>query len=85
MEDLFAKFIQEEYEWLYGENDDMVKILLENCEKDISLADFYEHYYEFIGSAIKKFCNDEYVIQCIHDWMHDTLVTEVEIYFNNKE
>ena len=85
MEDLFAKFIEEEYEWLYGENDDMVKILLDNCKEDISLVDFYEHYYEFIGLAIKNFCNDEYVIQCIHDWMHDTLVTEVENYFNNKE
>ena len=85
MENYFEKFIEEEYEWLYGENDDMVKMLLESCEKDISLADFYEHYYEFIGNAIKEFCNDEYVIQYLHDWMHDTLITEVESYFNERE
>ena len=86
MENYFEKFIEQEYEWLYDDND-MVKILLANCEngEKISLADFYENYYDFIGLAIKNFCNDEYIIQCIHDWMHDALVTEVEIYFNNKE
>ena len=86
MENYFEKFIEQEYDWLYDDTD-MVKMLLANCEngEEISLADFYENYYDFIGLAIKNFCNDEYVIQNIHDWMHDALATEVENYFNNKE
>ena len=82
MENYFEKFIKDEYEWLY-ECDDCAEVLIQDTE--INEEELNEHLPDFIERAVKSFCDDEYIIQCLHDWMHDSLVTEVKAYLDNKK
>ncbi len=75
MENNFEKFIKDEYEWLY-QCDDCAEVLLQDTE--INEEDLEENLSDFIDKAVMRFCNDEFIIQCLHDWMHDILVEVVE-------
>ena len=70
MENYFEKFIKDEYEWLYG-CDDCANLIIR--ETGISEEEYYEYLDDFIEKAIINVCNDEYIIQCLHDWMHNEL------------
>jgi hypothetical protein len=83
MEDFFAKFIREEYEWIFDDAYN-VAMLLEGFEDRISEDEFYEHYNEFMDKATMLFCNDEYVIQTIHEYMDDSLRDVLKGYLNKK-
>ena len=82
MEDLFQKFIQDEYEWIL--NDDVVQILLEGFDGRITEEEFYENMDMFINRAVNMFCNDEWIIQQLHDNMDDTMRDVLKDYLNNK-
>ena len=82
MEDYFEKFIKDEYEWLYG-CDDCANLIIN--ETGISEEEYYEYLDDFIEKAIKNVCNDEYIIQCLHDWMHDELSNVIESYMEPRE
>lgn len=77
MENYFEKFIKEEYDWLYG-GDDCADLIIR--ETGISEEEYYENLDDFIEKAIEDVCNDEYIIQCLHDWMHDSLSDIIEGY-----
>ena len=82
MEDFFARFIQEEYEWIL--NDDVVQILLEGFDGRITEEEFYENADMFINRAVNLFCNDEWIIQQMHDNMDDTMRDVLKDYLNEK-
>ena len=82
MENYFEKFIKDEYEWLYG-CDDCANLIIR--ETGISEEEYYEYLDDFIEKAIKNVCNDEYIIQCLHDWMHDELSNVIESYMEPRE
>jgi hypothetical protein len=82
MDDLFQKFIQDEYEWIL--NDDVVQILLEGFDGRITEEEFYENMDMFINRAVNMFCNDEWIIQQLHDNMDDTMRDVLKDYLNEK-
>ena len=82
MDDLFQRFIQDEYEWIL--NDDVVQILLEGFDGRITEEEFYENMDMFIKRAVNSFCNDEWIIQQMHDNMDDTMRDVLKDYLNEK-
>ena len=82
MDDLFQRFIQDEYEWIL--NDDVVQILLEGFNGRITEEEFYENMDMFINRAVNSFCNDEWIIQQMHDNMDDTMRDILKDYLNEK-
>ena len=82
MEDFFARFIRDEYEWIL--NDDVVQILLEGFDGRITEEEFYENMDIFINRAVNMFCNDEWIIQQMHDNMDDTMRDVLKDYLNEK-
>ena len=82
MDDLFQRFIQDEYEWIL--NDDVVQILLEGFDGRITEEEFYENMDMFIKRAVNSFCNDEWIIQQLHDNMDDTMRDVLKYYLNEK-
>ena len=83
MEDLFQKFIKDEYEWVFGESDSTA-VLLEGFNGEISEDEFYENFDMFMTQATTYFTNDEWIIQQMHENMHDILVDVLKDYLNNK-
>ena len=82
MDDLFQRFIQDEYEWIL--NDDAVQILLEGFDGRITEEEFYENIDMFINRAVNMFCNDEWIIQQLHDNMDDIMRDVLKDYLNEK-
>ena len=82
MDDFFARFIKDEYEWIL--NDDVVQILLEGFDGRITEEEFYENMDMFINRAVNMFCNDEWIIQQMHDNMDDTMRDVLKDYLNEK-
>lgn len=82
MEDFFARFIRDEYEWIL--NDDVVQILLEGFDGRITEEEFYENMDMFINRAVNLFCNDEWIIQQMHDNMDDTMRDVLKDYLNER-
>lgn len=82
MEDFFARFIKDEYEWIL--NDDVVQILLEGFDGRITEEEFYENIDMFINRAVNLFCNDEWIIQQMHDNMDDIMRDVLKDYLNEK-
>lgn len=82
MEDFFARFIRDEYEWIL--NDDVVQILLEGFDGRITEEEFYENIDMFINRAVNLFCNDEWIIQQMHDNMDDVMRDVLKDYLNEK-
>ena len=74
----FEDFIKEEYEWIY--NGDNVSMLLNGFNGEISEEEFYDNYDEFLNKAVKAYCNNDYIIQQMHDDMHDELVDVLKQY-----
>ncbi len=77
MENMFENFIREEYEWLYNSDDDL-DILIGDLENDISMDNLRSRLEDFIERAVDNFCNDEYIIQMMHEWMHDELINVID-------
>lgn len=70
MEDLLKKFAEEEYSFIYNDSAS-VKSLLEGLE--MTEDEFYDNMDEFVKEACEDFCNNEYIIQLIHETMDETL------------
>ncbi len=83
MDDLFARFIKDEYEWVFGESDS-TDVLLEGFNGEISEDEFYENFDMFMNQAVNEYCNDEWIIQQMHENMHDILVDVLKNYLDNK-
>lgn len=79
----FEQFVRDELEWIY--NDDMERIILEGFEGKLTEEELDEHAEEFFEQAIEEFCNDDFIIQTMHDWMYDAFVDAIKDYLNSKE
>lgn len=77
MDTLFERFIRQEYEFLY-DCEDSVEMLIGDLENEISTIKLMENLEDFIERATENFCNDEYIIQMMHDWMHDELINVID-------
>jgi hypothetical protein len=77
MDTLFERFIRQEYEFLY-DCEDSVEMLIGDLENEISTIKLMENLEDFIERATENFCNDEYIIQMMHEWMHDELINVID-------
>ena len=84
MENLFEKFMKEEFEWVFGEGDS-VNMIIEGFDGDITEDEFYEHFDEFIQQAVDKYCNNEWIIQTMHDNMYDELNDVIKQYLLDRD
>lgn len=84
MEDLFAKFIEEEFEYMYSD-DDYVNCIVEGFNNEKLTAEkFYKHFDKFKNQVVNMISNDEWLIQQIHECMDDMLRDVLKDYLNNK-
>lgn len=77
MDTLFERFIKQEYEFLY-DCEDSVEVLIDDLENEISTIKLMTNLEDFIERATENFCNDEYIIQMMHEWMHDELINVID-------
>lgn len=72
-------FIRTEYGWIYESCSDAMDILFDDLDgEDFSIAEINENLSDFIDRAVERICEDEYIIQCLHDWMHDELLEVIK-------
>ena len=72
-------FIRNEYEWIYESCSNAMDVLFDDLDgEDFSMAEINENLPDFIDRAVERVCNDEYIIQCLHDWMHDELLDVIK-------
>lgn len=72
-------FIRNEYEWIYESCSDGMDILFDDLDvEDLNMDEINENLSDFIDAAVERICNDEYIIQCLHDWMHDELLDVIK-------
>lgn len=72
-------FIRNEYEWIYESYADAMEILFDDLDLDENnILEIRESLSDFIDAAVERVCNDEYIIQCLHDWMHDELLDVIK-------
>ena len=83
MDDLFARFIDQEFEWIFSDGD-VVNWVLEGFGNEIDEDEFYEHFEEFKNQVVNKVANDEWIIQQIHERMDDMLIDSLKDYLNDK-
>ena len=82
MVSLFEKFIKEEFEYIYdGDNTD---ILLNEINNAITKEEFEENFEKFTNRATDCYCNNDWVIQEMHDLMHETLIDVIKDYLTDK-
>lgn len=78
----FEDFIKEEFEFIYDGNN--VSILLDEFDGKISEEEFEENFEEFINRATNYYCNNDWIIQEMHDSMHEILINVIKDYLANK-
>lgn len=83
MEGLFAKFINEEFEWIYSDSE-VAQWFIEGFDNKFTEDEFYEHFEEFKNQVVNKTAHDEWLIQQIHERMDDMLIDVLKDYLNNK-
>ena len=81
MEDLFARFIEEEFEYIFSDSD-CVNYIIEGFDNEISEDEFYEHFEVFKNRVVNMTSNDEWLIQQIHERMDDMLRDVLKDYLN---
>ena len=86
MEDLFAKFINEEFEHIYSDSEGIQWFIegFDNIDNKFTEDDFYEHFEEFKNQTVNKTANDDWLIQQIHERMDDMLIDVLKDYLNNR-
>ena len=85
MEDLFARFINEEFEYIFSDEDNANYIVEGFNDERLTVEKFYEHFEEFKNQVVNKTANDEWLIQQIHERMDDMLRDVIKDYLNNKQ
>lgn len=83
MDDLFARFIEEEFEWIFSDSDSVANVTA-GFDEAINEDEFYEHFEEFKNQVVNKVANDEWIIQQIHERIDDMLIDSLKDYLNNK-
>ena len=71
-------FIRNEYEWIYESCSDAMDILFDDLDaEDLNMDEINENLSDYIDAAVERICDDEYIIQSLHDWMHDELLNVI--------
>lgn len=71
-------FIRNEYEWIYESCSDTMDILFDDLDaEDLNMDEINENLSDYIDAAVERICDDEYIIQSLHDWMHDELLNVI--------
>ena len=83
MDDLFARFINEEFEYIYSDSG-AAQYFIEGFNNKFTEDEFYEHFEEFKNQVANATSNDEWLIQQIHERMDDMLRDVLKDYLNNK-
>ena len=77
-----AEYFTEEFEYIYdGDNAD---ILLNELDNAITKEEFEENFEKFTNRATDCYCNNDWVIQEMHDIMHETLIDVIKDYLADK-
>ena len=83
MDDLFAKFIDDEFEFIFSD-EDSVKYIIEGFDDErLTSEKFYKHFDEFKNQVVNMTSNDEWLIQQIHERMDDMLRYVLKKYLKN--
>ena len=73
MDDLFAKFIAEEFEYIFSD-EDCVNWIIEGIDDErLDSEKFYQHFDKFKNRVVNMTSHDEWIIQQIHERMDDML------------
>ena len=83
MDDLFARFINEEFEWIFSDEDSVNYIIEDFNDERLTSEKFYKHFDEFKNQVVNMTSNDEWIIQQIHERMDDMLRDVLKNYLNN--
>jgi hypothetical protein len=83
MEDLFAKFIDEEFECIFSDEDNVDYAIEDFDDERLTSEKFYKHFDEFKEQVVDMTSNDEWLIQQIHERMDDMLRDVLKEYLNN--
>lgn len=71
-------FIRTEYGWIYESCSDAMDILFDDLDaEDLNMDEINENLSDYIDAAVERICDDEYIIQSLHDWMHDELLNVI--------
>lgn len=71
-------FIRNEYEWIYESCSDAMDILFDDLDaENLNMDEINENLSDYIDAAVERICDDEYIIQSLHDWMHDELLNVI--------
>jgi hypothetical protein len=83
MDDLFARFIDEEFECIYSDEASANYIIENFNDERLTSEKFYKHFDEFKNQVVNMTSNDEWIIQQIHERMDDMLIDILKEYLNN--
>ena len=84
MDNLFAKFIAEEFEWIFSDEDSVNWIIEGFDDKRLDSEEFYQHFDEFKNRVVNMTSNDEWIIQQIHERMDDMLRDVLKDYLDKQ-
>lgn len=82
--DYFKKFIYDEYDWIFDFGTDTSAVMLDEFKDDITEEEFDSNFEIFKIEATKKYINDEYYIQQLHEQMDDCFREVLNEYVDNK-
>lgn len=82
MDNLFAKFIAEEFEYIFSDEDCVNWIIEGFNDERLDSEKFYQHFDEFKNKVVNMTSNDEWIIQQIHERMDDMLRDVLKDYLN---
>lgn len=84
MDNLFAKFIAEEFEYIFSDEDCVNWIIEGLNDERLNSEKFYQHFDKFKNQVVNMTSNDEWIIQQIHERMDDMLRDVLKDYLNNR-
>lgn len=82
--DYFKKFIYDEYDWIFDFGTDTSAVMLDEFKDNITEEEFDSNFEIFKIEATKKYINDEYYIQQLHEQMDDCFREVLNEYVDNK-
>ena len=82
MDNLFAKFIDQEFEYIFSDEDCVNWIIDGLDDERLDSEKFYQHFDEFKNKVVNMTSNDEWIIQQIHERMDDMLRDVLKDYLN---
>lgn len=82
--DYFKKFIYDEYDWVFDFGTDTSAVMLDEFKDNITEEEFDSNFEIFKIEATKKYINDEYYIQQLHEQMDDCFREVLNEYVDNK-